>query len=55
MLRLLVDELDEISKTKDISVFEKLFIAGISVTFCSQHLKQAADPIRKGVSFKNTR
>ena len=54
MLQLLVNELDEIINSKH-SVFEKVYLAGHSVTACSQHLKQAADPKNLGKHFKGTR
>lgn len=54
MLGLLTDELGNVINSKH-SIFEKLFIAGMSVTTCSQHLKQAADPKNFGVHFKGTR
>mgnify|MGYP005658248913 FL=1 len=54
MLQLLTEELDTIIKSEH-SVFEKIYLAGYSVTACSQHLKQAADPIHLGQHFKGTR
>tara|TARA_X000001382_G_scaffold10708_1_gene7333 strand:+ start:4540 stop:4866 length:327 start_codon:yes stop_codon:yes gene_type:complete len=54
MLQLLTEELDTIIKS-DHSIFEKVFLAGYSVTACSQHLKQAADPKHHGEHFKGTR
>jgi hypothetical protein len=54
MLQLLTEELDTIIKSKH-SVFEKIYLAGYSVTACSQHLKQAADPTHLGQHFKGTR
>ena len=54
MLQLLVNELSEIINSKH-TVFEKVFLAGYSVTTCSQHLKQAADPKNLGKHFKGTR
>ena len=54
MLQLLVNELGQIIKSEH-SVFEKIYLAGYSVTACSQHLKQAADPKNLGRHFKGTR
>ena len=54
MLQLLTEELDTIIKSEH-SVFEKIYLAGYSVTACSQHLKQAADPIHLGQHFKGSR
>ena len=54
MLQLLVNELDQVINSKH-SVFEKIYLAGYSVTTCSQHLKQAADPKNLGKHFKGTR
>ena len=54
MLQLLTEDLDTIIKSEH-SVFEKIYLAGYSVTACSQHLKQAADPIHLGQHFKGTR
>lgn len=54
MLRLLTEELDTIIKSEH-SVFEKIYLAGYSVTACSQHLKQAGDPKHHGEHFRGTR
>ena len=54
MIGLLHEELGSIIQSKH-SVFEKIFMAGYSVTVCGQHLKQAADPKNLGVHFKGTR
>jgi hypothetical protein len=54
MLQLLTDELATIINS-NYSVFEKVYLAGFSVTACSQHLKQAADPKHDGIHFKGTR
>ena len=54
MLQLLTDELATIIDS-NYSVFEKVYLAGFSVTACSQHLKQAADPKHDGIHFKGTR
>ena len=54
MLELLVQELETIVNSNH-TVFEKLHLAGYSVTACSQHLKQAADPKNEGQHFRGTR